>query len=312
MTGKKMSPARRAVLERRAAAARRRATLTFVLFLVTVVVSVVAFNTALSAWFIAIPAGLTASVLVLGRRAVVANERADAAYEARRNKVSYAPRQMSETERRLSGRPVPAVRTGIPTAQAENISTTVLSRVESSMFAKKHMTGRPVSDSLASQASHTDKPVNAQAAETARTSAAPAQKTSVPVPAAPTSAPAAASQAVPAQATPAQATPTQATAHAAKTWTARPVPQPTYTAKAAAPRWEAPGITAELQQITKERMAAIAQEAAVQAKNNPAPQLPVPTQDSTLESVTTQDSDNAFDANGGFSLNSILERRRAV
>lgn len=339
MAGKKLSPARRAVLERRAAAARRRAFLTFSLFLATVIVSVVAFTTPLNAWFITLPAALTVAVLYLGRRAVVADMRADEAYEARRNAVRYAPRQMSETERRLSGRPVPAVRTGIPTAHAENVSTTVLSRVESSMFAKKHITGRPVSESVSSNerpgsdvsqgeiavqsgasSSSTKSPNSAKPQRLAQPfGSAKGNANAQTLNSAPNDTQADASQERPTlQSRIASQNNSQQSTSASKTWTARAVPQPTYVGKAAAPRWEAPGITAELKQITKARMAQIAQEAELQATRTNNSNIPATTAASAPtepQSLSGSDSANASQHNNeadGFSLNSILERRRAV
>src|SRR5690625_1336380 len=72
---------RRAQLDRRAAAARRRLALTVVLLAATLGGGITAAVSSLSVLFVAVPAVLTASVLVLGRRAVVLNERADARYE---------------------------------------------------------------------------------------------------------------------------------------------------------------------------------------------------------------------------------------
>lgn len=72
---------RREQLQLRAAAARRRLALTLLLVVVSLTVGVVAGAGVVHAAFITIPLGLTATVLVLGRRAVVLNARADARYE---------------------------------------------------------------------------------------------------------------------------------------------------------------------------------------------------------------------------------------
>lgn len=67
-------------LARRAAAARRRLVLTVVLLLATLSGGIAAAVAPVSVLFAVVPAALLASVLVLGRRAVVLNARADARY----------------------------------------------------------------------------------------------------------------------------------------------------------------------------------------------------------------------------------------
>lgn len=323
MSGTKISPARRAVLERRAAAARRRALLTFTLFLLTVVVGVIAATTALSWWIVCIPAALMGTVLGLGRKAVVANQKNDAAYAARQETVTYAPRQMSATERKLAGRPVPAVRTGIPTAQAENISTTVMARVESSMFAKKHITGTAVSPN-ATPASAPQEPVaRTQSASEARPQTRTKQETAQPAVAEKT----ATKKPVPA--------PPAATAGGQ--WSSVSVPAPVYTTKAAAPKWEAPGVTTELRQVTQARMDEIAREAqsreaAIAQRSASLSQQDAGTshQGAGIGQQTEQHetevaaaiatggdaldivAENATPDSLGVNLNSILARRRAV
>ena len=102
-------PARSGLHARRAAAARRRALLTVTLLLLTAVTGVLAATTALSAWFVLAPAALLLAVLALGRRAVRANARADAAWEAR-ERVRRADAASGAGDVRLVGRPASAVR----------------------------------------------------------------------------------------------------------------------------------------------------------------------------------------------------------
>lgn len=71
---------RRAQLAHRAAAARRRLVLTVALLLATVAGGITVAVSSLSVLFVVVPAVLLGSVLVLGRRAVVLNARADARY----------------------------------------------------------------------------------------------------------------------------------------------------------------------------------------------------------------------------------------
>lgn len=293
MTAPKLSPARRAVLERRAAAARRRAILSFALLLATVVLAVIGATTAFSGWFALIPAMLLGTVLTLGRKAVIANQRNDAAWAARAHaKATYRPREMSETERRLAGRPAPAVRTSSGNAAREDVSTTVISRVESSMFAKKHVTGRPVSNGVKAQPQAATK---ARSSASARSAASPAEQARI----APT--PAKADTANNAQ---------------QSAWRAAPVPPPVYAAKAAAPKWEAPGITTHLQQITKERIEEIAREASIRETTAESPEQATAQaahENSDASAHTTERQDTAGNPDSlGVSLNSILAKRRAV
>ncbi len=293
MSAPQLSPARRAVLERRAAAARRRALLAFSLLLATVVIGIIGATTSLSLWFAVIPAALLASVLVLGRRAVLANQRNDVAWAQRSARTKYRPREMSETERRLAGRPAPAVRTAQTGAQREDVSTTVISRVESSLFAKKHVTGRPVSTPVASSGTPARSNLpKAQSAPSAR-SASGAHTAVRPV----------AKQHGSAQ------SPAQSGRSAGSAWRAVPVPPPVYAAKTAAPKWEAPGITTHLQQVTKDRIAEIEREASLRDAPREVPDSAEVSQPSaTDEHAAGTGSPDSL----GVSLNAVLARRRAI
>lgn len=290
MSGSTMSPARRALLAERAAAARRRAILTLGLITATIILLVVGLSTAMSAAWALIPATLTGTVMVLGRRAVVAQERADAARAERAARRNYPQREMTPTERRLAGRPVPAVRTGEQRTISEDISTTVISRVEASMFAKKHVTGRPVAKDVQHGTARPNAPVRARAS-VSKPSAASTISALSPATAATPAVPSAATTASPVMAASAQSP--------ARAWTSTPVPPPVYAAKAAAPRWEPAGITTELQQITKARMEQIARESAARGEQD--------LSDDAAPAVSEQTPDSL-----GVSLNSVLARRRAV
>jgi hypothetical protein len=313
-----MSPARRAQLERRAAAARRRAFLTFTLFLAVVVVSVIAATTALSVGWVAVPASLMATVLGLGRRAVLANQRNDAAYAARQRKATYAPRQESPTERKLKGRPVSAVRTGETRQVSEDVSTTVISKVESSIFAKRHVTGRPVAPGMGERKeTAARKNSSAQAPERAATQQTTSQHVKK---AASASADEATSASAASGRTARTQAPVPAPPAAGRTWSASAVPTPTYASKPAAPRWEAPGITTEIQKVTKARMEEIAREARQRelagqttAVQRDAQQTgAVAPASAQAEGVAAESTVGATVQDSGVTLNSILERRRAV
>ena len=77
-----------AAVARRGAAARRRALLTSVLLVASVAGWVVASVTTLSLLLAVVPTVLLGTVLVTGRRAVVAGQAADAAYERRRREMA--------------------------------------------------------------------------------------------------------------------------------------------------------------------------------------------------------------------------------
>ena len=92
-----------AAVARRGAAARRRALLTSVLLVASVAGWVVASLTAASVLLAVSPTVLLGTVLVMGRRAVVAGQVADAAYERqRREAVSRAPEPSARAPRRAS------------------------------------------------------------------------------------------------------------------------------------------------------------------------------------------------------------------
>ncbi len=92
-----------AAVARRGAAARRRALLTSVLLVASVAGWLVASLTSVSILLAVAPTVLLGTVLVLGRRAVVAGQAVDAAYERqRRDAVSRAPEAAVRAPRRAS------------------------------------------------------------------------------------------------------------------------------------------------------------------------------------------------------------------
>lgn len=128
MTGTVTMPA--AVKARRAAAARRRAFLTVALLGITLGMIGASLATPMTMAAAAIPGVLLLSVLVMGRRAVIANARAD----ARRGwtSASAAPRQAVT-------RPATSLKSPAPTAKRvadASTSTTVLPRVRPTTEAK--------------------------------------------------------------------------------------------------------------------------------------------------------------------------------
>jgi hypothetical protein len=121
------SPSRLAMLERRAAAARRRLALTVVLLLGSAAVWVVVGLGVVPWWAGAVPTALLALVLVLGRRAVLAAQRADAVWLAERRAETRASRGP------VAGGP-PAPRTGRPrvtgrAVHGSQLSTQMIPRV---------------------------------------------------------------------------------------------------------------------------------------------------------------------------------------
>lgn len=104
-----VDPARTAMLARRAAAARRRGVLVAVLLSVTVFTAVLGSVSPVPWWVALIPASLCVTVMVLGRRAVVAQQRADRAWE-RRNRERSRPtgqtRRREQTPQKRNWRPV--------------------------------------------------------------------------------------------------------------------------------------------------------------------------------------------------------------
>lgn len=286
------SASRDALLARRAAAARRRATLTLGLVVLTALVGVIVAVTSLPVWTVAVPAVLLVSVLVLGRRAVLANARADAAARER----EAAREAARPAALRRAGRPAPAVRTTVTgrAVHSSQTQTEMISRVRAAgaagvagQGAESSTTAKTTADKTttaksSAEAERTVAPTAAaRPAETAEPEASSASR--------PTGEPARAASAAPAARQPAPAQEGEST-----DWEPVAVPRPVYTLKSTAPRWEPAPLTAELRKLTEERRAELA---------GASPAQPTPA------TVTAEEpSEDSL----GVNLNSVLARRRAA
>ena len=301
------SASRDALLARRAAAARRRATLTLTLVVLTAVVGVLGATTALPVWTVVVPGLLLVSVLVLGRRAVLANARADqAAREREAAREAARPAAL-----RRAGRPAPAVRTTV-TGRAVHPSQTqteMISRVRAQETGESTAAGTaPQSETATASEATTEvspraKKAQGRAQDERRTQApadrgsadrGPADRSSADRSSADTSAPD-----QPARSTTRTAT-DAAPAAGGTDWEPVAVPRPVYTLKSAAPRWEPAPLTAELRKLTEERRAELA--AVHGAEGAEADQVPA------AQSAADEPSEDSL----GVNLNSVLARRRVA
>ncbi|WP_143755768.1 hypothetical protein [Sanguibacter keddieii] len=295
------SASRDALLARRAAAARRRATLTLTLLALTAVVGVLGATTALPVWTVAVPGLLLVSVLVLGRRAVLANARADqAAREREAAREAARPAAL-----RRAGRPAPAVRTTV-TGRAVHPSQTqteMISRVrvqeagESAAGATTPEAESATAPEATAGVSPRSKKGQGRAQDERRTQAPAARGSADDGSAARGSAD------TPAPDQPARPTTRDATDAAAAAggadWEPVAVPRPVYTLKSAAPRWEPAPLTAELRKLTEERRAELA--AVHGAEGAEADQQ-------SAQDVAEEPSEDSL----GVNLNSVLARRRVA
>jgi len=283
------SASRDALLARRAAAARRRATLTLGLVVLTALVGVIVAVTSLPVWTVAVPAVLLVSVLVLGRRAVLANARADAAARER----EAAREAARPAALRRAGRPAPAVRTTVTgrAVHSSQTQTEMISRVRAAGAAGQGAEGTSAGTTTADKT-------------TAAKSGAEAERTVAPTAAArtaETAEPQASSASRPsgeadraASAAPAARQPAPVQEGESTDWEPVAVPRPVYTLKSTAPRWEPAPLTAELRKLTEERRAELA---------GASPAQPAPA------TVTAEEpSEDSL----GVNLNSVLARRRAA
>lgn len=291
------SASRDALLARRAAAARRRATLTLGLVVLTALVGVIVAVTSLPVWTVAVPAVLLVSVLVLGRRAVLANARADAAARER----EAAREAARPAALRRAGRPAPAVRTTVTgrAVHSSQTQTEMISRVRAAGAAGQGAEGTSAGTTTGTTAATTT-----AAKTTAAKSGAEAERTVAPTAAAraaETAEPEASSASRPtgeADRAASAAPPARQLAPAPEgestDWEPVAVPRPVYTLKSTAPRWEPAPLTAELRKLTEERRAELA---------GASPAQPAPA------TVTAEEpSEDSL----GVNLNSVLARRRAA
>ena len=270
------SASRDALLARRAAAARRRATLTLTLVVLTAVVGVLAGTTPLPVWTVAVPGLLLVTVLVLGRRAVLANARADqAAREREAAREAARPAALRRT-----GRPAPAVRTSV-TGRAVHPSQT-----QTEMISRVRTQGAGQGAAAVEQAAEETPVVSGHAARSPKGAAAEAASEAT----APSASPQPARAAVQGDTAPGTG---------GADWEPVAVPRPVYTLKSAAPRWEPAPLTAELRKLTEERRAELAAVHGAQGEAEPT----TPPQDAAEE--PSEDS-------LGVNLNSVLARRRVA
>jgi len=292
---------RLALLERRAAAARRRLALTVVLLLASVAVWVVAALGYVPWWAGAVPTTLLGLVLVLGRRAVLAAQRSDAAWLAERRAAARAARGT------VLGAP-PAPRGARPrvtgrAVHGSQVSTQMIPRVTPKDLAR----------------------ANAAATADAARSAGPASapREAVTAPSAPeaegsgSEEPAPAGEAAPARDAAHEPSPIVARADvvdaaeagtaaedhvpSGRAWDPVPVPPPTYTMKPTAPRREPAPLTDD-DVVSSARPAADPVVATV------------PVGDASSGAPTPAEGDERKPSTEtlGLDLNEILARRRAA
>ncbi|SDF71886.1 hypothetical protein SAMN04487781_2366 [Cellulosimicrobium cellulans] len=272
------------LLERRAAAARRRLTLTVVLLLATVGVWVVVALGLVPWWAGVVPTAFLGLVLVLGRRAVLAAQRSDAAWLAERRAAARAARGA------VLGAP-PAPRGARPrvtgrAVHGSQVSTQMIPRVTPQDLARANAAAS--ADAGAPAASSRER-VTASGATEGPASEEPAPAADEPTTARETA------PVVEAEVVDAERVPT------GRAWDPVPVPPPTYTMKPTAPRREPAPLTDD-DVVSPTRSARV--EPVVAAVADAAPSgAPAPAAgDERKPSTETL----------GLDLNEILARRRAA
>ncbi|UTT58554.1 hypothetical protein [Cellulosimicrobium cellulans] len=272
------------LLERRAAAARRRLTLTVVLLLATVGVWVVVALGLVPWWAGVVPTAFLGLVLVLGRRAVLAAQRSDAAWLAERRAAARAARGA------VLGAP-PAPRGARPrvtgrAVHGSQVSTQMIPRVTPQDLARANAAAS--ADAGAPAASSRER-VTASGATEGPASEEPAPASDEPTTARETA------PVVEAEVVDAERVPT------GRAWDPVPVPPPTYTMKPTAPRREPAPLTDD-DVVSPTRSARV--EPVVAAVADAAPSgAPAPAAgDERKPSTETL----------GLDLNEILARRRAA
>lgn len=272
------------LLERRAAAARRRLALTVVLLLATVGVWVVVALGLVPWWAGVVPTAFLGLVLVLGRRAVLAAQRSDAAWLAERRAAARAARGA------VLGAP-PAPRGARPrvtgrAVHGSQVSTQMIPRVTPQDLARANAAAS--ADAGAPAASSRER-VTASGATEGPASEEPAPASDEPTTARETA------PVVEAEVVDAERVPT------GRAWDPVPVPPPTYTMKPTAPRREPAPLTDD-DVVSPTRSARV--EPVVAAVADAAPSgAPAPAAgDERKPSTETL----------GLDLNEILARRRAA
>lgn len=290
------SASRDALLARRAAAARRRATLTLGLVVLTAVVGVLVAATALPVWTVAVPGLLLVSVLVLGRRAVLANARADqAAREREAAREAARPAAL-----RRAGRPAPAVRTSV-TGRAVHPSQTqteMISRVRAAggaaQASAKPGAAKPAAEKPQAEELSTERAVAQADGASGRDGRGAARGSTSSEQGTPRAASGPVADQTVRTTTPDTRQSSSAPEAESSDWQPVAVPRPVYTLKSTAPRWEPAPLTAELRKLTEERRAEL-------ASADEVPAAPA----SATDAEPSEDS-------LGVNLNSVLARRRAA
>ncbi|WP_251150528.1 hypothetical protein [Cellulosimicrobium sp. Marseille-Q4280] len=288
------STSRLALLERRAAAARRRLALTVVLLLASVAVWVVVGLGLVAWWAGVVPTALLALVLVLGRRAVLSAQRADAAWlaerraEARaaRGTVAGSPAAPRNVRPRVTGRAV----------HGSQLSTQMIPRVTAKDLARAGATA--AADSAAATVATpggSGRGTSRAGSSTPRTDDDPAEGSS----ARPEK-----RDEVPTTVVAGTAETTEQTEDrvpSGRAWDPVPVPRPTYTMKPTAPRREPAPLAEDETSPAAVRPAAAGTAAAV----------PMPERTAAPERAEG-DAQKPSTETLGLALDEILARRRAA
>ncbi|MFB8230149.1 hypothetical protein [Cellulosimicrobium sp. NPDC055967] len=287
---------RLALLERRAAAARRRLALTVVLLLASVAVWVVVALGYLPWWAGVVPTAVLGLVLVLGRRAVLAAQRSDAAWLAERRAAARAARGT------VLGAP-PAPRGARPrvtgrAVHGSQVSTQMIPRVTPQDLARANATAAALSGGSAAAASPRERATSSSAAaedpgseEPASAGAGPADvvaEVAVEV-----------AEVVEVEVAPAD----EDHVPSGRAWDPVPVPPPTYTMKPTAPRREPAPLTDD--DVVSPTRAATAPAPVIEAEA--AADAP-----SGAPEPAVGDERKPSTETLGLDLNEILARRRAA
>lgn len=290
---------RLALLERRAAAARRRLALTVVLLLASVVVWVVVALGYLPWWAGVVPTAVLGLVLVLGRRAVLAAQRSDAAWLAERRAAARAARGT------VLGAP-PAPRGARPrvtgrAVHGSQVSTQMIPRVTPQDLARANATAETLPGASGASASSARERTTASSTTTAEGSGSEepasargaAGATAVGV----TEVSVEATEVVEVEVVDEEHVPS------GRAWDPVPVPPPTYTMKPTAPRREPAPLTDDDVVSPARASAATVPAAAVEVVVDVPSGAPEPAAgDERKPSTETL----------GLDLNEILARRRAA
>ncbi|GED10757.1 hypothetical protein CCE02nite_27560 [Cellulosimicrobium cellulans] len=286
---------RLALLERRAAAARRRLALTVVLLLASVAVWVVVALGYLPWWAGVVPTAVLGLVLVLGRRAVLAAQRSDAAWLAERRAAARAARGT------VLGAP-PAPRGARPrvtgrAVHGSQVSTQMIPRVTPQDLARANATAEALSGASGAPASSARERTTASRTTTAEdpgseepaSARGAAGATAVVV----TEVSVEATEVVEVEVVDEEHVPS------GRAWDPVPVPPPTYTMKPTAPRREPAPLTDDV--VAPARAAAA-----------PAPVEVVVDVPSGAPEPAAGDERKPSTETLGLDLNEILARRRAA